>query len=461
MVVLVFFARMKAGGSNILVLAGLVLVLAFAYPVSSASEIVETRLDNGLTLLTMEDHSSPLAVVMVFYHVGNKDECPGTTGITKICARILSEGTPQFKKGEYSRIIQAGGGWSTYATYVDVTNFATVVPSGMLDTVLYLEADRMENVELTMEKLLLGKDAIRKDRLLYVESSIYGNINEEFFNLSYRLHPYGNPGYGWPADIDNINLDDLKKYYRLYFLPANAAVVILGDFDTETAVARATELFGRIVSTPPSKRRRIVEPEAVGERHSYLKGFAGVPTCIVGYHIPEVSHDDIPAVEVISKILTGGESSRIYKRMVTDEKSALVVGGGLSKTEDPGMLYCFSVLNYDSYVSDGITQMDEEIELLRNEYVSDGELEKVKNRIEADFYREMSTLDAMAMRIGTNYMIGGEWRSLDKIVQRARAVTREDVMRAAREYLNKSFRIVVVLEPENTGRRASEEGSMQ
>ncbi|UCD94009.1 MAG: insulinase family protein [Candidatus Zixiibacteriota bacterium] len=452
---------MKAGGNKISVLAGLALLLAIINPLSFAGEIVETRLDNGLTLLALEDHSSPLAVVRVFYHVGIKDECPGMTGITRICSRILSEGTPQFKKGEHSRIIQAGGGWSMHLTGLDVTDFWTMIPSNMLDTVLFLEADRMENVEMTIEKLLLAKDFMRKARLLYVESSIYGHINEEFYNLSYRLHPYGNPRYGWPADIDNINLDDLKEYYRLYFQPANATIVILGDFDTEKTVAKVKELFGKIAAPPLLERRRIVEPEPAGERHSYLKGFAGIPAFIIGYRVPEIGHGDIPALEVISKILTGGESSRIHKRMVIDEKSALIVGGGLQKSEDPGMLYCFSILNYDSYVSDGLSQMDEEIELLRSEYVSDAELEMVKNRIEADFYREISTLDATAKSIGLNYIIGGEWQSPDKIVQQARTVTKEDVMRAAQEYLDRSFRVVIVLEPTGPERRASEESSMQ
>ena len=459
--VLLFLEKMRSGESNIPALIGLALFLTVINSLSFAGEIVETRLNNGLTLLTMQDHSSPLAVVRVFYHVGVKDECPGMTGITRICAQIHSEGTPQFSKGEHSRIIQAGGGWSRYRTGLDVTDFWTVIPSNMLDTVLYLEADRMENVELTMEKLLLAKDVVRKERLLYVESSIYGNLNEEFFNLSYRLHPYGNSKYGWPADIDNINLDDLKKYYRLYFKPSNATVVILGDFDTEKTVAEVKSLFGEMAALPPPERTLIVEPEPAGERYSYLKGFAGIPAFIIGYHVPQIGDDDMPALDVISKLLIGGESSRIHRRMVTDEKSALIVGGGLQKSEDPGVLYCFGIMNYDSYVSDGLIQMDEEIELLRREYVSDAELEKVKNRIEADFYREISTLDATSKSIGLDYIIGGEWRSPDKIVEQARAVTREEVMRVAQKYLDRSFRVVIALEPEEPERKTSEESTVQ
>ena len=169
----------------------------------------------------------------------------------------------------------------------------------------------------------------------------------------------------------------------------------------------------------------------------------------------------MPALDVISKLLIGGESSRIHRRMVTDEKSALIVGGGLQKSEDPGVLYCFGIMNYDSYVSDGLIQMDEEIELLRGEYVSDAELEKVKNRIEADFYREISTLDATSRSIGLDYIIGGEWRSPDKIVEQARAVTREEVMRVARKYLDRSFRVVIALEPEESERKTAEESTMQ
>lgn len=434
----------------------IIFLLMFSASICLADQVFQTDLPNGLTLLTLEDHSAPLVAVRILYHVGNKNEQAGLTGITRICEKIMGEGTPTYKKGEYSRIVQAGGGWSCSHTYLDITDFMTRVPSSMLDTVLFLEADRMQNIEPTYERLLLAKDALKKDRLQHVESFIYGHINEEFFNLSYRAHPYRNPMFGWPADIDNISLDDLKDYFRLYFQPANATIVVVGDFNTRQVNSKVQELFGDIISSPVPERRKIVEPAQAGERYGYLEGYSGVPAFIIGYHIPEISHEDIPVLKVISSVLTGGESSRINKRMVADEKSALVVAGELMETEDPGMIVCWAILNYDCPVSSAEAQMNEEIVRLRSEYITGLELEKAKNRIEADYYRQIGALDKRALMVGFYHIVTGDWKAIEDIVEKTRAVSKEDIMSVAQKYFKKSNRTVVFLEPVE----ASETGKM-
>ena len=229
-------------------------------PGFSDDKVIETKVANGLTLLTMEDHSSPLVAFVITYHVGTRDELPGNTGLTRICSHIIGEGTPTYKRGEFARIIQAGGGITHSLPSQDLTMFITKVPSSMHDTVLFLEADRMKNVVPTYEKLLIAKDALRKERISYVENSIYGHINEEFMNLAYRAHPYQNPQYGWPADIDNIALEDTKEFFRMYFQPANALVTIAGDIKTEKTIKMVRDLFGDIISTPMPERRKVVEP---------------------------------------------------------------------------------------------------------------------------------------------------------------------------------------------------------
>ncbi len=171
----------------------------------------------------------------------------------------------------------------------------------MLDTVLFLTADRMENVEVSYEKLLMAKDAVRKERLAEVESSIYGHINEEFLNLAFRLHPYRNPRHGWPTDINNITLADVKDFYRLYYQPANATVVIVGDFKTDFVISKVRILFEDIIPGPPIRRKTVVEPERVGERRSYLEGVSEIPAFIIGYHVPAITHEDFPAIRLMSK----------------------------------------------------------------------------------------------------------------------------------------------------------------
>ncbi len=418
--------------------------------VFSDDKIVETKLANGLTLLTLEDHSSPLVAIVITYHVGSKNELPGNTGLTRICSHMIREGTPTYKKGEFTRIIQAGGGITRSMPSWDITMFITKVSSDMHDTVLFLEADRMQNVEPTYEKLLIAKDALRKERLSYVENSIYGHINEEFFNLAYRAHPYQNPERGWPADINNITLEDSKKFFRMYFQPANVLITIAGDIETENTIKKVQDLFEGIVSTPVPERRQIVEPVQYGERCSYLEGSAGIPAFIIGYHVPELAHEDVPALRIISGILNTGESSRIYKRMVIEENSALYIGGGVIETENPGIFFSYAILNYDCPNSVGEIQMKEEIKRIKSEPVSDAELEKAKNSLEAEYYRQIRFLDQKASGFSFFKVLTGDWRLYENLVPQSRAVTKEDILNTARKYFTKSNRTVVYLSPTET-----------
>lgn len=430
------------------ILNHIILIIVIIFPIVTAGgEPVETTLDNGMILMTMEDHSIPLVAIRICYHVGIKNEYPGLTGITSVYETAAWQGTKLFKKGEISRIVQAGGGYTTSYTDWDMTCFYTRVPSKMMDTVLMLEADRMSGTDITAERLLLAKDIIRKKRLAEVESSIYGHINEEFFSLAYRSHPYGHNIYGWPDDIDRINLDDLKQYARTNFQPSNAIIVIAGDFDSESTTARVRRLFGGQFSEPSKKWRPIAETKSVGDRLSVIEGDVGIPVFIMGYHIPGVMDEDIPALKLISNILITGTSSRIYRRMVTEEKSAMVVSGGVICSEDPGLIYNYAILNFDSPVEEGIRQMADEIEQLKIDYITEGELEKAKNRALVDFYQGEQTLEDKTRTAATAKLITGDSRFAEKMVKKIKSLTRDDILNVSQKYFELSNRIVVIVRP--------------
>jgi len=438
---------------------GIVLVLVFsiARGALSPDSVNRSELDNGMVILTMEEHSVPLAAVVLMFHVGQKNDPIGLTGLTHVCEWVFSEGTAAFEKGEYHRIIQAGGGTTRSETTLDVTYVMTRIPSDMLDTVLVLEADRMRNIELTYEKLMLARDVMRKNRNLMVESSIYGNINEEIMNLSYRSHPYRNPAYGWPEDIANITVDDMEKHFRLYFQPGNAVMVILGDFETAPTVARVDSLFGYNVSDPLPEHRHIGEPRHVGERRSYLEGFSGIPAFIVAYHIPHLTHPDIPAIRLISNILSDGESSRLHKRLVTDENAAVRIGGGFFELEDPSLIYAFAIMNYDVDNEVGAEQMTDEINRLKSELISEAELVKAKNRVKANSYREIRSIDRQGMRLAYYQITAGSWQFVDDKLTAVADVSREDIRQAARKYFIPANRSLVFLSPIKPGDTIDEE----
>lgn len=425
----------------------LILLLCPVFSVWAGYNVNEKQMANGLRLLTYENDAVPLVAVAVVFNVGSKNEPAGLSGITRICNFILQSGTRTFKRGEYSRIVQAGGGTSGSNVDVEQTWHITKVPSDMLDTVLYLWADRLQNSESNQEKLLMAKDAVRKERVSSVEGSIYGHINEEFMNLAYRSHPYGNPIYGWPSDVDNVGPADVKKYARYYFQPGNITLIIAGDFKTENVVRRVDSLFSNIISIPMPFNQQIQEPDNYGERHSYLEGSAGIPAFIIGYHIPPTAHEDTPTLRLLSYILSGSESSRIQKRLIAEEGAALYVGGGLVSMKGPGLLYTYAVLNHDFPYQEGEARMSEEIRQLVEKPITDAELQSAKNQLEAAYFRGMRTLDELALSIAYNYNMYSDCRWLDSTVVQARRVTAEDIQEAAEKYFKRSNRIVVFLNP--------------
>jgi len=421
------------------------LFLTLCFPANATEKVNKFVYSNGLTVLTSEDHTVPLVSVAIIYHVGTKNEMPGLTGLTQICKYIINYGTRMFDRDAFGRVIQAGGGAYDSRVGLDLTTFQIKAPSNLLDSILILEADRMQNVIPTIEKLLLAKNDVRKDRLVNVESSIYGNINEEFLNLAFRSHPYRNPMYGWPGDINEITLDDVKDYFDTYFQPANATIVIVGDGDTESLKIKCKELFGEIVSYPKPAPRQIIEPSQVGERISNIQGFAGIPAFIIGFHTPEATSGEFPIIGLINNILIGGESSRLKHRMVSEEKSALYVGGGIFRTEDPSILYNYAILNYDTPIEEGERQMCQEFDRLKSELVSEAELERAKNKIEADYYRAVRDMNNKASVIGFHEIIAHDHDYSIKYVKRARMITPEEVFEAANKYLNVSNRTAVFL----------------
>jgi predicted Zn-dependent peptidase len=421
-------------------------------------EVQVHQLSNGLTVLTLEDHFSPLVATTVMYHVGIKDEPRGQSGITAICAWLVNEGTTAYPRREYSRIIQSGGGSNDYEYYYDVTNFTVRAPAVLLDTILFLESERMRNLEFSFEKLMLAKDAARRNRLAKVENSIYGHINEEFFNLAYRSHPYRNSLFGWVDDIKGISFDDAKKYYRAYFQPSNAVLVVLGDFETETVMARIKELFGDIYSPPKPKKRTVIEPKQIGARYSYITGESGVPVILIGYHAPCITDDDFPMIRLIYRLLAQGGSSRMPARLVETEQTALACGGGYMLSEDPSLTYYWSILNYDADLKESEKQMLEEIERIKTEAVTDDELERAKNQIEVDFYLHLQTLREKANDLGLYHFIAGDWRFINGLVERTRNITKDDIQRVARNYLVESNRTVVILKPPESEEIREEDG---
>jgi zinc protease len=430
-----------------------ILLICLILPASAFSDFDarETVLSNGLVFLALEDHYSSSVSMAIAFKTGMVNERKGSTGITRICRHIINQGTAAFGQGEYARTIQAGGGTAISYTQYDYTSFRSSFPSKLLDTVLTMEADRMQNISITYEKLLLAKEAVRKERQAQLEGSLFGPFNEELFNLHYRSHPYQNPFYGWADDINRITLDEVKEYFRKYFQPGNALMVIIGDIDTDKVVEKVKEKFSNIISRPVSPGPAIDEPERSVERRAVFTEPFEIPIFLAAYHVPSVNHPDFAAVRLLNHIAAGGGSSRLYKSLITDEAMAVAVGGDILLVEGPGMIFFWSVFSHDIDIAEGENALLRRIDNFKVEYVTEAELDKAKNKIEASYYRSMQSPEVLAARLLYYQLVKGDWRNINKSVPEAHAVTREDIKRVAEKYLNRSNMTAVVIDPSGNG----------
>jgi zinc protease len=428
------------------------LIISVAVPVTAGDDqVIETILDNGMKLLTQEVHSSPLVAVHVYYRIGAKSEPPGMSGMASLCGWIMQQGTPVYAQGEIARIVQSAGGTVGYSSNHDFFVFTSRAPSELLDTILYLEADRLENTDITFEKLKLAKDANRKKRLYNIENSMYGFINQEFLALSFRSHPYHRPVLGWPDDVNNIELDHIKKYYKKYFQPDAVTLVIVGDFETKRIIESATRLFGRIISEPDEAEIKYSSPEQIGQRKSYLTGDVGVPVILLGFQIPPITDPDYTAVALLSRIMSGGESSRLYRRLVVEEQSSMAIGGGVISKKDPGLIYFWSISSYDSPLETSERLLLEELEKIKNNPVSDLELASAKNKTEMIHYQALQTINGRAWTIGFYDILAGNWNLMNKTLETVKKLTKDDILTTAQKYLTVPHRITVYLESYDSG----------
>jgi zinc protease len=436
--------------------AALFLVLFVFAPFKVYPEVVQRTLPNGLQVLMAEDHKSPLAVFQIWYRVGSMDESFGKTGLSHVLEHMMFKGTKKYGSKEFSRTIQRYGGTDNAFTSMDSTVYFQILPSEHLDLSLKFESDRMANLLLREEDFQAERAVVMEERRLRLEDDPQSSLYEETEAAAFRVHPYHWPVIGWMPDLAHLKLEDLKQYYRTHYTPNNAFIVVVGDIDPDALFKEIEKYFGSIKPSPPPEDRISQEPPLDGERRVYLDREAELPYVVAAYHVPTLLDEDGYALDVLSTILGGGRSGRLYRSLIYEQKVALNVFadyGGLHR--DP---YLFTI---GGTVAPGASDaalekaLYAEVERLKEEPVSDFELAKAKNQIEADFIMRQDSIFSQAMTIGRFHLLK-DWRLKDRYVENIRAVTAEDVRRVARKYFDRDKRTVGILIPE--ARQAQEDG---
>ncbi len=420
--------------------------------------IEKHRLANGLVVLLLRDPAAPIVAYQTWYRVGSSHERPGKTGLAHLFEHLMFNQTANLAAGEFDRRMEAVGGETNAATWVDWTYYRDNVPASQLELAVTLEADRMAHLTLTEKQLESEREVVASERRMRVDDDVEGFLSEELFRHVFTTHPYHWPTIGWMDDIMAFTTDDCRAFYGTYYAPNNATLVVCGDFELEPTLALIDKHYGKIPAATLPSARLAEEPAQTSERRASWKKPVQADRAVFAWRAPAQSHPDWLPLQLASEILLGGPSSRLYRRLVVETEIASSVSGMLTPAAHPGIFEIFASMVRGKTAADAELVIDQEIARLVSEPVSAAELAKCKNRYETGFWSELETCDGKAEALGHYEAVLGDYRALFHAAERVALLTAEDLQRAAATYLVPQARTIVVAEPSGEDEDEDDEG---
>ena len=409
--------------------------------------VFETVLPNGLKVILLENHKAPLITFQVWYRVGSRNEVWGKTGLSHMLEHMMFKGTDKVGPEEFSRIIQENGGNDNAFTSRDYTAYFENISADRAQVSIDLESDRMQNLLLREQDFRTERMVVMEERRLRTEDNPQANLQEHMEATAFLTSPYHWPTIGWKEDIERFTLEDLKAYYKTYYNPVNAILIVVGDFKREALLPKIEKAFGSIPKGIAPNQERDVDPKQTGERRVFVKKEAQLPYIVIGYHVPNLREPESYTLEVIASLLSSGKSSRLYQSLVREKRLVLSVDADQSLlSRDPSLFYLSAEPLPGKEVAEVEKALDQEVERLKKELVGTHELEKAKNQIEASFIFSQDSLFSQAMLLA-HHEIALTWRAIDDYLPSIRKVSPEEIQRVARKYLIPDNRTVGILIP--------------
>ena len=434
---------------------GLIVVCLCLLPLvaAAAPPVQERQLANGLRILVKPDQRAPILTSQIWYRIGSSYEYGGITGISHLLEHMMFQGTERFGPNESSRLVAENGGEENAFTGRDYTAYYQNLANDRLEIAFELESDRMRNLTLGEKEFAKELEVVKEERRMRTDDDPQALTYERFMAAAYDASPYRNPVIGWPSDLEQLTAADLRDWYRLWYAPNNATLVVAGDVDPEQVFALAEKYFGplRAESLAPPKAR--AEPPQLGEKRLRVKAPAKEPYLLMGYKTPSVAGADEPwepyALEILSSILDGGDSARLARELVRGSQIAASVNGAYTAFERLPGLFLFDGVPAKGQTAETLEQaVREQIARVQQEPVSSAELERVRTQVIADKVYQQDSLFYQAMQLGQLETIGLDWRLADTYVEHLAAVTPEQIQAVARKYLIPDRLTVAVLDPQ-------------
>jgi predicted Zn-dependent peptidase len=407
-------------------------------------EFTEFDLENGLHVILHQDNTTPIVAVSVLYHVGSKNEDPRRTGFAHFFEHLLFEGSENIKRGEFDKYITNAGGTNNANTSNDRTFYYEILPSNQLELGLWLESERMLHAKIDSVGVETQREVVKEEKRQRMDNQPYGSVLTEILSHAYKVHPYRWPTIGSLDHLNEATLDEFMAFYKKFYVPENATLSIAGDIDVEQTKKWVAKYFKDIpMGGNAIPRPKEEEPPQPAEVRDIVFDNIQLPAVIEAYHMPAQGTDDAYALDLLSTVLSGGQSSRMYKSLVDEQKKAYVVQAFPFSSEDPGLYIVFGLVNVGVNVDDLERAMHDEIDKVRNELISEREFQKIMNQIESAFVQRNSSMVGIAEQLANYHVYFGNANLVNNEIEKYRKVTREDIQRVAKKYLTKENRVVL------------------
>lgn len=409
----------------------------------------EYDLPNGMHVILHQDPTTPIVAVSVLYHVGSKNEVVGRTGFAHFFEHLLFEGTENIGRGEYMKLIQANGGALNANTSQDRTYYYEILPSNQLELGLWMEAERLLHAKIDQDGVETQRQVVKEEKRLRVDNQPYGSFTTEMFKRAFTKHPYNWVPIGSMDDLNAAQLSEFIDFYKKFYVPNNATLSIAGDFDPAQAKVWISKYFADIPRGLPVVQPKVDDPLQASVEDTVYDNIQ-IPAIFTGYRMPGETHPDAYAMQMLTQVLSSGKSSRLTKRMVDEDRTALQVSAFPFALEQNGVFIALALANGDATTGGMKKTIEEEIAKLQSELITENEFAKVLNKIEADFVTSNSSVAGIAESLANYHVYFGDANLINTEIDRYRKVTREDIRRVAQTYLTPSNRVVLHYLPKPT-----------
>jgi len=422
-------------------------LLLILFPTISFSQNVkftEYDLENGMHVILHQDNTVPIAVTSVMYHVGAKDENPDRTGFAHFFEHLLFEGSKNIPRGQMDKIIEKNGGSYNANTNQDRTYYYELLPSNKVDLGLWIESERLLHPVINQIGVDTQNEVVKEEKRLRVDNAPYGRLLEEITKGLFVKHPYRWTTIGSMEHLDAATLEEFLEFKNKFYVPNNAVLVVAGNFDMEDIKKKISDYFGPIPRGNDVPRVNIKEDPLNGElKRKFYDPNIQIPMGLVSYRTPSMKDREAYVLDMISSILSGGKSSRLYKKMVDDKKISLEVQAVNLSLEDYGAYIILSLPVGENKLSTLYDNIDEEIENLKKDLITEREYEKLQNIFENSFVNSNSSMAGIANSLARNYMLYGNTNLINTTIDIYKSITRDEIREVANKYLNKENRVLI------------------